>query len=102
MGSLRESGDDGRARKDVSIDDVSPAYDLQRTSGELFLHRACEQLLVADIGKMIAEHEHTANVAKLAVLKNEEVFFGGDFFQPLDGARAKVIDNICVCLEHAY
>lgn len=45
---------------------------------------------------------HTANVAKLAVFEDEEVFLGGNLFQALDGARAKVIDDVCVCLEHAY
>ncbi|KAG9967033.1 hypothetical protein KCU61_g369, partial [Aureobasidium melanogenum] len=94
VGSLREGGNDGRARKDVSIDNVGPADDLQRTSGELLLHRACEQLSVSDEREAIVGHGHTANVAKLAILENEEVFFGGNLFQALNGARTKVIDNL--------
>jgi hypothetical protein len=45
---------------------------------------------------------HTANVAKLAVFEDEEVFLGSNLFQALDGARTKVIDDVGVCLEHAY
>jgi len=86
----------------VGIDDVGPAYDLQGPGGELLLHGACEQLSVSGGSDLGSGHVHTANVAKLAVFKDEEVFLGGDLFQALDGARAKVIDDVCVCLEHAY
>ena len=44
----------------------------------------------------------TANVAKLAVLEDEEMLLGSNLFQALDGARAKVINDVGVCLEHAY
>lgn len=44
----------------------------------------------------------TSNVTKLPVLKHQELFPPSNLIQPSDGLVPKVIDNVRVCLQHAY
>jgi hypothetical protein len=89
----------------VGVDDGCPFYDGERAGGVLELDGACEggEFWLAKYSSKLklSGQEHTANVAKLAVFKDDELLAARNLVQASDGFVVEVGNNVCVGLEHA-